>query len=388
MTSRYGQMLLWGIQFTIFSLLVIGLYLVLDRAFPKIIFRLRYAKIGTIYLSDFFCLIILVVIVGIRTNSGSDYYNYLLAFKSIDSWFYSLREIVDARFQNGLYTLMYVIKKINPSEVVFFIFYGLLNYIPVFYMIRKYSKHAVLSLMSWIFLGFFLMSTNILKQSLAMSLILLAFHQWQSKKYIIFSILSILACWFHLSSLAVIIGILIVNHIKPSKNFLYLMGTIGLSLLLFLQPILIVISKVLRIRYIDVYISSFLQQGSTEFKLQVAALIILMIYVLILFHLTRPDVLTRFSTVHLRMLGLCLLMIPFLILSIRFYIFNRLAFTGLQFIIFLIPYIQKPRQRLFYISLIFAGFWISILNADNNYYNYSTVFNDTPVSIQEFVRRD
>lgn len=388
MTSRFEQMLLWGIQFTIFALIVITLYFILNNVFPKIIFRVGSIKLGILHLADIICLMLLVFIVGVRTNSGSDYYNYLLAFRSIDSWFSSLKSIVDARFQNGLYALMYTIKNFTQSEVIFFTIYGFLNYIPVFYMIRKYSKHAVGSLMSWIFLGFFLMSTNILKQSLAMVLILLAFHFWFSKKFLLFIVAATLACWFHLSSLIVFVGILVVNNIKPSRNFLYLMLALGSSLLLFLEPILAILSKVLRIRYIDFYVSSFLEQGSTEFKLQVAAIVIFIFYLFLLFHLTQSEVLARVDSIHLRMLTLCLLMLPFLILSVRFYIFNRLAFTGLQFIIFLVPYVKRIRQRLFYMTLIFAGFWISILNADNNYYNYSTVFNDTPVSIQEFVRRD
>lgn len=164
-----------GCDIYCFSVLVILLYKFLLKHSKKLEFHWGKAYLGSLYFSDLILLCLLVFIVGIRTNSGSDYYNYLLSFRNVDNWFHSLNQLLTTRFQNGLYVLMYVIKSFTKNEALFFVILAILNYLPIFYLIRKYSNDVLLSFSSWIFLGFFLMSTNILKQSLAMVLVLLAF---------------------------------------------------------------------------------------------------------------------------------------------------------------------------------------------------------------------
>lgn len=387
MLPRYSQMFSWGVTFALFSWILLFLYVVVDKKFPKIRLNVRKNNFFTIYLADFLIVTILSIIVGIRTNSGSDYYNYLVSFQHIDSWYSSFYQILVSRFQNGLYILMYLIKMVSSNEALFFMIYGLLNYIPVFYLIRKYSSDAILSFSSWLLLGFFLMSTNIMKQSLAMVLILLAFDKFVEKKYVRFALLALLASWFHISIIVTIGFIILTRYIKPSRNLFYGLSLTGLFFALFLKPILMIIARIANIRYISTYIYSFLNNGITETKLQIGAIVILFTYLVLLFALTNSKVVANLNPIYSKMVLVCLLALPFLIVSTKFYIFNRIAFTGLQLIIFLVPSIVKRHKLLLYSGLAIFGFLISILNADNNYYNYSTIFNDQPVSIQEFVRR-
>ncbi|EGE54201.1 EpsG family protein [Streptococcus parauberis] len=387
MSTRYGPMFIWGVTFIVFSVLVILLYKFLLKHSKKLEFHWGKAYLGSLYFSDLILLCLLVFIVGIRTNSGSDYYNYLLSFRNVDNWFHSLNQLLTTRFQNGLYVLMYVIKSFTKNEALFFVILAILNYLPIFYLIRKYSNDVLLSFSSWIFLGFFLMSTNILKQSLAMVLVLLAFDCLIEKKYILFVILSFLSVWFHLSTILVIPIIYFSKYLRPSRNLYYSLSFIGMIFLVFFKEFLTFITMILPIRYVKFYIVSFLQNNSNDIKLQLGAVVILILYLLLLYYLTDDKVLNQMNESYSQMLVINLLTLPFLFISPGFYIFNRIAFIGLQFSIFLVPFFNVNKKQILYSGLVISGFLITILNADNNYYNYSTIYNDIPVSIQEFVRR-
>lgn len=387
MSTRYGPMFIWGVTFIVFSVLVVLLYKFLLKHSKKLEFHWGKAYLGSLYFSDLILLCLLVFIVGIRTNSGSDYYNYLLSFRNVDNWFHSLNQLLTTRFQNGLYVLMYVIKSFTKNEALFFVILAILNYLPIFYLIRKYSNDVLLSFSSWIFLGFFLMSTNILKQSLAMVLVLLAFDCLIEKKYILFVILSFLSVWFHLSTILVIPIIYFSKYLRPSRNLYYSLSFIGMIFLVFFKEFLTFITMILPIRYVKFYIVSFLQNNSNDIKLQLGAVVILILYLLLLYYLTDDKVLNQMNESYSQMLVINLLTLPFLFISPGFYIFNRIAFIGLQFSIFLVPFFNVNKKQILYSGLVISGFLITILNADNNYYNYSTIYNDIPVSIQEFVRR-
>lgn len=157
--------------------------------------------------------------------------------------------------------------------------------------------------------------------------------------------------------------------------------------LVFFKEFLTFITMILPIRYVKFYIVSFLQNNSNDIKLQLGAVVILILYLLLLYYLTDDKVLNQMNESYSQMLVINLLTLPFLFISPGFYIFNRIAFIGLQFSIFLVPFFNVNKKQILYSGLVISGFLITILNADNNYYNYSTIYNDIPVSIQEFVRR-
>jgi len=91
-----------------------------------------------------------------------------------------------------------------------------------------------------------------------------------------------------------------------------------------------------------------------------------------------------------------LLCIPFLIIGIKFYLCNRVAYSGLQFLTVLLPsYYSFTRQKHMsfisfkkYIMVLVFSVLFTILCAENNYYQYSTILNDKPMSVYDFsIRR-
>ena len=105
---------------------------------------------------------ILFLIVGFRSNCGSDYYNYYERYIAIDSWYHSVYYVIASRFQSGFDTICYIIKRITRNDFALFPAVAILMYAPTISIIRKRSEDCALSIASWVLLGFLLMSTNII----------------------------------------------------------------------------------------------------------------------------------------------------------------------------------------------------------------------------------
>lgn len=391
MATRYFEMISWGIQNLIFSLGIISLYYVMDKSFHIIHIKQGNRYLTNIYPQDLFLISILILIIGSRCNNGSDYYNYLTMYLEVDQWYSSLEDVLKERFQNGYMLICYIVKHLIGGKYSIFFIIATLIYFPTIGIFRKHSPSPVLSFACWVLLGYLSMSTNIIKQSLAMTCVLVMFFALTNRKYIYGVIFALAGCVFHLSVICIFIIIILSVKINPSLKLYKILLIAGLGLYIFLEPILIQISTILPIQYVDKYIDAYLENRINEIKLQYGAMIVAIFYITILWSLIKRYNISKekHNKINKHLLSISLMCIPFLLIGIKFYLFNRLAYSGLQFSTILIPSyfcVNKGDKTVFLTILIFSLLF-TILCAENNYYQYSTIFNDTPSSVYEFAKR-
>lgn len=394
MNSRYFEMIIWAVQYISFSMLLIGFYYEMNKYMHPIRMMAKNKVIGRIYIQDLLVIFILTLVTGIRCNTGSDYYNYYIMYSNVDRWYTSLHDILAQRFQNGYMVLCYLVKLFGGGQFTIFGVVAVLIYIPCIWIFRKYSRNPVASVSCWLLMGYLAMSTNIIKQSLAMTCVLLAYVCYINRKNILFFLLCILGCMFHISVIYVIVILLFSKKIFPTKKLFYLAVGIGFGGMVLLKPILNVASRILPHNY-AVYIQNFNSGSVNDMKLQLGGIVVTAFYLFILYSVVnkREEATVEKTRIETAFLTAAILCIPFLFMGIRYYIFNRVAYTGMQFITIFLPayYSKKNDERSFLnrtlmLVMIVYCLCFTILCAENNYYQYSTIYNDTPMSVTEFVQ--
>lgn len=382
MRSRYFEMIEWSIFQLIISLLLIGIYYFLcknDNKNSKKIFQN----------SDKIIMLLLILISGLRCNSGSDYYNYYLQYVNVLNWYDSLSAVLVQRFQNGYILLSYLTNKFIGGQTTIFIVVALIIYIPLIRILRKYSKSPWKSFGFWMLLGYFLMSMNIIKQYIAMIFIMISFNSYYKKKYLRYVLWSGVACFFHLSAIYSIICIPISIVVKKTKKLYRIILIISIISFILFNFIGTKVFMLFIPQKYYVYIYAWLV-GDLEIKLKLGGICVTLLYIFFIKLLLKK--LRYLSNYERMILNFSICMLPFLVLSIHFYILNRVAYFGLQMLIIILPsiyslYKTKISRVLFNLIILFYSIAFSILCAENNYYNYSTIFNSQPMSILEYVRK-
>lgn len=382
METRFTEMMQWSITITLFLFFIIFM-------------TMKLKKHIHLYPTLLILFLVLVIITGIRCNSGSDYYNYYTMYNDVNRWYQSLFEIVTARFQNGYLMLCYLVKNTIGGDHTIFIIVSIIIYGIVFYIVKKRALYPMLAIACWLCFGFFDMSINIVKQSIAMSLILLAYDSYNENKRGKFIIFCLLASMFHISSLYVILCMFLSKYIKINKKTFYIICYSSIILLFLLTPMTRYFLSMFPSFKYAFYLQNILL-SETELKLQLGAIIISLFYFFVIRNcIIKYDAIIKQSPYCKNMFGIILLCIPILVLGIRYYMFNRVGYFGLQFLIFIFPiYIYSSKEihlkRNYNLSIaILLCFHLvfAVLAAENNYYSYSTIFNDEPSSIYDFVRR-
>lgn len=392
MTTRYSEIIFWAIQYFTFCLFIIGLYSVLDKRLK--VFRLQLSTHShlNLYAQDVLICLVLVLITGIRCNNGSDYYNYLVMYSEVTDWYSNIGDVLEEKFQNGYLLICYVIKVLGGGKYSIFWVVSALIYFSIIRLFRQYSRSPVLSFACWVLFGYLAMSTNIIKQSLAMTCILWAFFRLERKRYVQFCCLSLLGCMFHLSMVCIITIILFFKWFYPSVTLYKIITAASIAMYILIIPLLERITQFLPVHY-TVYTQAYLDNSMNDIKLQIGGIVVAIFYIIILWDITKKHNADKsVSRINSHLLMISLFCIPFLIISIKFYIFNRVAYSGLQFLTVLLPsYYSFTRQKhMSFISLkkciivLLFSVLFTILCAENNYYQYSTIFNDKPMSVYDF----
>lgn len=389
MNTRYHEMIMWSLMYGLFALLTIGMYCRLNKR-KKLSVYYGFKKI--IYLSDVAALMILIGITAIRCNCGSDYYNYYIMYNCSVNWYHSLSEVVLSRFQNGYMVLSYLVKSVIGGEFAIFWVVACIVYIPIVFIIRKRLSHQTKAFALWIFLGFFSLTLNIIKQSIAMVCIVLAYDCMQRKKRPGYCVFSMLACFFHISSIYVVVIIAVAQLKWNIKRLHRLLLTLGMIAALFIPALLSGIKNILPLQYqhyVDYYLG---EEISKDYKLQLGALVVAVTFLILLGksvnRISEIEVKNRYCV---NMVKVMVFTEPFLILGIRFFLLNRVAYEAFQFLPFVLSECihgdKKRKNAMFWLSMFVFCMVTSILCGENNYYNYSTIFNDIPCSVMQFVNR-
>lgn len=149
--------------------------------------------------------IVLILICILRgLNVGTDYYNYYLAFESAKEFKVSLDRVQGA--EPGFSSIMYVFKYFSNNYVLF---YGLV-FIVYFWCIFHYVNYKKVdrgwAIFLFIFLGYYFMSYNILRQLMTIGLIISFIPLLYKRKYTHFALVVIIFSFlFHRSEIEMLL---------------------------------------------------------------------------------------------------------------------------------------------------------------------------------------
>jgi hypothetical protein len=196
----------------------------------------EYVKLSIFQKSilKFCAYLILVLQVGFRWETGTDWNAYLSHFESIEGL--NSTSPFTTGFEYGYNLFVWFIKLFSSSYTFFLLLHALIYYFLVFKSFNFFSKNISLSLMLFYALFMGVMGSNRQLLGLAICMVSLI-YLFQDKKYKFF-ILVFVATLFHTSSLIFVVFFFLKKKLKPSILFLLLLisfyiGQSGLSTIIF-----------------------------------------------------------------------------------------------------------------------------------------------------------
>lgn len=174
----------------IITLLIIFIIGILDLRLKLTNFQRNFC-IGFLY-------VIIVIQIGLRWETGTDWKPYLENFETSDD--YSLVLINGLTgFEIGYGTLVFIIKKIFDSYSFFLVFHAIIFYTIIFRTSKKYSPYFFISLLFFYATNLGIIGSN--RQLLAVALCLLSIPYILDRKPIKFIAIIIFASLFHTTAL-------------------------------------------------------------------------------------------------------------------------------------------------------------------------------------------
>lgn len=165
-----------------------------------------------------------VLINGLRHFSvGIDTIVYHWGFRDAVESSHLLELFSMNRYEPGYNLLAWVVGLFTTNYAIFFIVLALLIFIPLAFFIYRNSENYFLSYFMFVVLRLYDFSMNGLRQAIAMSIVLFAFEFAMEKKLWKFLTCVIIATLFHYSAI-IILPIYILANIKLKKQHLYIVG--------------------------------------------------------------------------------------------------------------------------------------------------------------------
>ncbi len=181
-----------------------------------------------IYLSVMFVLMFLLS--AFRYGMGNDYFSYIRIYDIICSTPWS--EITTLVYE-PLFTLVTkLISMISSNPEVMYIIYSVLILAPVAYSIYRYSDNVWISVAVYLCFTFFYSSMNFIRQSIAVSILILAYGFIKQRKIIPVMIFAVAAALFHYTAIVFIPFYLLSFFIKPTKKAIIIYSSVSLGALI------------------------------------------------------------------------------------------------------------------------------------------------------------
>lgn len=386
--DRYLHMLSWGLLYAAFSVFVVSLYkalLVKDTVFYLSLGH--QSKRPLFFTSDLVIYLILTIVSGIRLNTGSDFYNYYTYFNQITTRYHSFREVL-LQSQSGYFGLSYLIKQVTDYPYAIFVVIAIISYAHLFHLIRKEVKDPLGALTTYLFLGYYAYSNNMLKQYIAMAFVMSAYLVFKKHHFLRALLYALLAVMFHYSAAIILMVMFLVHRLKPSFAKFYLAIVGGTLSALTLNILFIIFFRLIPSasgyeKYID-----WRRSGQIRLIIAVLGMAVMhtiLIYVILKYKETiKQESQERYSEIIFLIVGLAIN-----IIAVRQWIINRIAVYFYQFILLILPTLfssvpsdkRKKLKLLLYSIMFIYMIFISIFLGENEYFSYNTVFSgDEPIS--------
>lgn len=369
-------MIKYDMIYTAFSIMCIVLYIIFDK---------KTKKIQPI---DIIMIIILVVISGLRCNVGSDYYSYYVAYNSWLANLDSVQEVIQANSQFGLYVLGFLLKCVTDFPYAIFWLVACIIYPCMIIYMRKKTGKPSIAFMCFMLLGFYAISNNILKQMMAMLIMIGAYEYLVKNSKIKFAIATLIASTFHTTAIIVAILMVISRKIKPSyKNLLIciLIGVIGLF------TYNVMGNLVGHLSFLERYHTYFINTTtySSMIKETIGVAIYALVYIAIVaIFISKKEQIKEVDEEAYDKISLLMIGIAVSIFAINNWTVNRIALYLYQFVITIMPALfavkYTPKEKKVYmfsivIVLVTACLFLTIFAAENQYYSYQTYFTTEPM---------
>ncbi len=180
----------------------------------------------TVYLGIMFVLMYLVSI--FRYGIGNDYFSYIRIFRQIDSA--SFGEAFTLGFEPLFTLLTKLITLMTKDPKMMYGIYAVLILAPVAWAIRKYSDNVWLSVVVYLCLTLFYNSLSFIRQSMAASLILLAYGFMKERKIVSVLIFAVCATLLHYTA-AAFFPLYLLTLIRPTKKNMIIYGSVSVGAL-------------------------------------------------------------------------------------------------------------------------------------------------------------
>lgn len=146
--------------------------------------------------------IVLVLVAGLRYKLGQDTLTYIRTYESMHALNQlRMEDIRESSFAPGYMVLTSFFRLFGPEFTVFQLFHSIVVNGAVFWFLRKNAKHLFFSLLLYFITIYFLLLFQQMRESLAVSVFLLAWPFFREKKWIWWYLCSLLAFSFHLSAI-------------------------------------------------------------------------------------------------------------------------------------------------------------------------------------------
>ncbi len=211
------------------------LYMLLFAIYFYAINKLRYNdKVEKLLL---FILFVMLFIVSAIRRVGTDYNTYFNIYNNINNRVYDPDGI-----EIGYFYLNRLTKHLFGGEYTIFIVTSLIIIVLVYITIKKFSVDPLLSTILFMCMGLYLTSFNIIRQSIAIALILYSYKYCDTKTKWIVPIL--IASLFHKTALLVI-PIYIICKIDLNKKHYFIIISIGILSFLFYEKTVVYLTNLM-----------------------------------------------------------------------------------------------------------------------------------------------
>lgn len=296
---------------------------------------------------------------------GIDTMQYVINYKKIS--LVSLSRFNTIRYEYGFTLFCKILSTINNNPQFLLIISSLLVNYCMAKFIYKNSKSVVFSTMIYIFLNFYFNNMNIMRQAIAMSIILLGYEYLKEKKYFIYSLYVAIASSFHFTAIISLVFILIREY-KFNKRFLYVVLLIAIILFFYSDNIFLFMCK------ISPRLMDYLESGKNTEANFYGGLILSVMYLLIfmfgmvIIRINSKSIFYDKNNNNNTLIGLISCAFLFSILGMKVSILNRFVQYFSMFIIIWIPnticLIKKAKNRMITIAAIYClliSFWVIIM---------------------------
>lgn len=183
--------------------------------------------------------LILVCIAGFRYHVGYDSRSYEYEYPDMPT----LATLSDYDFSDSRYQPLYILftavaRSISSDFVVLQIIHAFWLNTVIFWFFRKFTRHTFVGLTLYFLMLFIPFNFEVLRESLAVSLFLLAWPYFLKQKWLPYYILCIIAFGFHISAMVMFL-LPLIWVTKLRKMFLYGKRTIIICLILIVVGLLI-----------------------------------------------------------------------------------------------------------------------------------------------------